>query len=386
MVKKVRKRLRLYLEDMRDKNMKRKVCHITSAHGRYDVRIFIKQCSSLYNNGYDVTLIVNDIEDDEIINGIRIVSTKHKPKNRVVRFIKSRRKLMNKAIEVNADIYHLHDPDLLAIGNKLKRMGKKVIFDSHEDVPKQIRGKQWIPHAFRNSISKIYAIYEKRSVKKYDAIISVTPHIVERFRLISSNVVMVTNYPIINLEEEIIRNSSKTIGFAGGITEQYKHHNILKAIEDMNNVKYILAGGVSNEYLGYLQSFASWDKVEYRGKIPHWEVKDIYINSVMGVAIHESTQIDKRGSLGIIKLFEFMEAKLPVICTNYTLWREIIEEHKCGICVDPNNVDEIRKAIEYILNNPKEAKIMGENGRKAVIEKYNWKIQEEILLKLYERI
>ncbi|WP_300386695.1 glycosyltransferase [Clostridium sp.] len=366
--------------------MKRKVCHITSVHNRYDIRIFIKQCKSLANNGYDVTLLVNDDKEDEIIDKVQIVSTQYKPKNRIDRFINSRKKLINKAIEVDSDIYQLHDPDLLPIGNKLKRMGKKVIFDSHEDVPRQIKDKKWIPKIIRNCISKVYESYEKASVKRYDAIISVTPHIVERFKAINAQSVMVTNYPIIDVDEKIVRNPTNVIGFAGGITEQYKHHNVLKAIENIENIRYILAGGTTDAYLEYLKTFPAWAKVEYIGKIPQWEVKDIYKKSIMGIAIHKSTQLGELGSLGVIKLFEFMESKLPVICTNYFLWQQVVEEYKCGICVDPNNIEEIKEAVEYIINNPLEARKMGRNGRRAVIEKYNWGTQEIELLNLYNEI
>ena len=79
-----------------------------------------------------------------------------------------------------------------------------------------------------------------------------------------------------------------------------------------------------------------------------------------------------------------MAAKLPVICTNYKLRKGIIDEYKCGICVDPDSIEEIKKAIEFVINNPKEAKQMGENGHKAVLEKYNWGTQEKVLLELYE--
>ena len=366
--------------------MQKRVCHITSAHGRYDTRIFMKQCKSLSNNGYDVALIVNDDKLAEMIDGVKIVPTDYKPKNRLERFFNSGKKILKKAIETNADIYHLHDPDLLPIGNKLKKMGKKVIFDSHEDVPMQIKDKQWIPALIRNIISKVYEGYEKSSVNRYDAVISVTPHIVERFKAINPNAVMITNYPNIDISEEIVRNPASAIGFAGGITEQYQHHNILKAIEDIDGLRYILAGSVTNKYLNRLKSFSAWQKVEYLGRIPHNQVKDLYMKSLMGVAIHKSTQLGREGSLGIIKLFEFMEAKLPVICSDYTLWQEVIDEYKCGICVDPNNIEEIKNAIEYIINNPEEARNMGENGRRAVIEKYNWGAQEALLLKLYETL
>jgi len=84
------------------------------------------------------------------------------------------------------------------------------------------------------------------------------------------------------------------------------------------------------------------------------------------------------------KLFEYMSAGIPVISSNFPLWKEIVEGHQCGICVDPLKPDEIAKAIQWILDNPEKAKKMGENGRRAVEEKYNHTVEEKKLLTLYK--
>ena len=366
--------------------MKTKVCHITSAHSKDDPRIFHKQCVSLAKAGYSVTLIVNDEPLNEIVKEVHIISTGIKPKNRRERFLDSKKRLWQKAMEVDADIYQLHDPDLLPIGNKLKRAGKKVIFDSHEDVPQQIMDKGWIPEYLRNIVSNTYEAYEKYSISKYDGVISVTPKIVDRFKKTNSNIVVITNYPIIDENQSTERNPEKAICFAGGVTNQYHHIEIIKAMESIDGIKYFLAGQVSDAYLEELKSLPAWDKVVFKGKVPFEDVKKIYSKSMIGMAVHYSNQAKVEGSLGGIKLFEFMEAKLPVICTNYRLWKEIIEGNNCGICVDPKNIKGIENAIRYIIEHPEEAKIMGENGRRIVLEKYNWGIQEKILLRFYKDI
>ncbi len=366
--------------------MNKKVCHITSAHDRYDVRIFVKECISLANNGYDVALIVNDTNPDEIKECVKIVSTKFKPRNRIERFLNSKKLLLAKAIEVDADIYHLHDPDLLPLGNKLKSNGKKVIFDSHEDIPKQVMDKTWIPKIFRGAVSKIYSIYEKNTLRKYDAVISVTPHIVERLLKTNSNTVMVTNYPNVDFKNNVNREPNNSICFAGGIGSQYNHEKIIKAIENIEDIRYILMGNGTKEYLSLLQSLPAWERVDYLGVVPHKEVKEIYVNSIAGLALDYSSQGEGQGTLGVLKIFEYMEASIPVICSNYKLWKEIVEGNECGICVDPKNIDEITESIKYLLDNPKEAKKMGNNGRRAVIEKYNWGTQEKVLLDLYESL
>lgn len=367
---------------------KTKICHITSIHNRYDGRIFKKECKTLKKAGYDVVLLVNDLKANEIIDDIEIISTNYKAKNRLFRFINSGFILLKKAIVIDADIYHLHDPDLLIIGNKLKKMGKKVIFDSHEDFPTDISEKEWIPSIFRSIISRMYMIYEKKSIYNYDAIISVSPHIVERLKKINSNTYMVTNYPIIkqdiNSKNGVIEKLDNIICFAGAINKDWNHHVISEAIQEIEDVKYILAGPSSPSYMSLLRGQKSWKKIDYRGIVDFLEVQKIYKEAKIGIATHYTKSLDGKGTLGNTKLFEFMEAGLPVICSNYPLWDDIIKKHKCGISVNPKNINEVKNAIEYILNNPIEAEEMGKNGIRAVLEEYNWGNQELILLEIYK--
>jgi glycosyltransferase involved in cell wall biosynthesis len=85
-----------------------------------------------------------------------------------------------------------------------------------------------------------------------------------------------------------------------------------------------------------------------------------------------------------IKMFEYMSAGLPVIASDFPLWREIIEKNECGLCCDPLKPEKIAEAVQWVLDHPQEARIMGENGRRAVIEKYNWESEGKKLVKLYE--
>ena len=81
-----------------------------------------------------------------------------------------------------------------------------------------------------------------------------------------------------------------------------------------------------------------------------------------------------------VKMFEYMASGIPVIASDFTLWRTIVDDNRCGICVDPLERDSIVKAISFIMENPIEAQEMGINGRQAVVEKYNWKLEERKLL------
>jgi len=367
----------------------KKVCHVTSAHPRYDVRIFHKECKSLANNGFDVTLLVNDNLPNEAIDGVKIVSTQLKPSNRYERMVKSKKYLRIKMIEIDADIYHFHDPELLPEGNWMKSKGKKIIFDFHEDVAQQILFKTWIPRKIRKLISAIYKKYEKKLSQRFDGLVTVTPKFVERLKQINPNTVMITNYPILKTTSNYDRSKKKrAICFAGGITPQWNHENIIKAIEQIDDIEYILAGSGPQDYLERLKSLQGWNKVRYLGRIPHEKVNEIYEESILGVALlSNNTQVGDEGTLGNTKLFEFMESGLPMICSNNKIWKEIIDKYECGVVLNPNSTDEIRGVIESIIDNHDELCSMGMNGRNAVEKIFNWRVGPEVeLLDLYKRL
>lgn len=367
-----------------------KICHMTSVHGRYDVRIFYKECISLAKTGYDVYLVVADGKGDEEKEGIKIRDV-GKLNGRIKRMINSTKKIYKKALSLDCDIYHFHDPELLPSGVKLKKQGYTVIYDAHEDVTLDISQKRWLPKFLRYILSKCYAFYERKVVKKLDAVITVTPHIVDMLSKYSSQVHQITNYPIIEEQKDvdIIETKKREICFAGGITENWHHEIVLDVISEIDNIVYRLAGSSSEAYLRKLRQMDGWSKVCYYGVIPHAEVQaKVYSEASVGMALYFSSPypVGSKGTLGNTKLFEYMLNKIPVVCTDFVLWREIVENNDCGICVNTENSKEVKEAVEYLLNNPDAAIKMGENGYKAVLKNYNWSTQEAILLNLYSNL
>lgn len=369
-----------------------KICHITSAHPRHDTRIFYKECSSLANAGYEVILLVAEKKGSqpEINNGVSIIPVHFEPKNRFDRIFNSPMVMLKKALEVNADIYHFHDPELLQIALKLKRKGKKVIFDSHEDVCGQILGKKWIPRPLRPVISLFYKFYSNRVLSRLDYLIGVTPFLVEKLKTLNPSTELITNFPILSLKENQIEISTfkkKSFCFAGGITEQWNHETILSALDDIDGT-YDLMGRAEQEYISKLHKYKSWDKVIYHGLITQQEVRMILSSCFVGLAVldYSENTCGKVGTLGNTKLFEYMQIGLPVICTDFVLWNEIIAKWHCGICIPPKDVEALQKTMQYLIDNPGKAKEMGENGRRAVLEEFNWGVEEKKLLALYERI
>ena len=363
-----------------------KVCHMTSVHGAEDVRIFHKESISLAKAGYDVYLVAQG--DTYEKNGVHIVGVGQLSGNRLSRMVSFSRRVYQAALEIDADLYHFHDPELLPYGLKLKKKGKKVIFDSHENTVEQILEKTWIPTYIRKPMCWIFDRYQRRVCRKLDAVVTVSPHIVEYFQQVQPRVAMVTNYPAYRETVRAAEPAVPALCFAGGISEQWNHDKIIRAMESVEQLRYVLCGPGEEAYLERLRKLPAWDRVDYRGRVPHTEVNQILSECSIGMAVlsYSYNTAFQRGTLGNTKIYEQMMAGLPVICTDFQIWSEMVEKYHCGICISPGNADEIASAILYLLDHPEEARRMGENGRRAVKEEFNWDVEEKKLLALYEDI
>jgi glycosyltransferase involved in cell wall biosynthesis len=366
-----------------------KVCHMTSAHPPGDLRILDKECGSLAKAGYEVYLV--ECGDTFEKNGVHVIGVGNISSDRIKRMIEGPEKVYRVAKALNADIYHFHDPELLPYGVKLKKAGKKVIFDSHEHTAEAILEKAWIPKPFRFLLHGAFSAYQAEACRKLNAVVTVTPHMVDYFRKRNPNTVMVANYPIISTGIKLEEDSAEkfpSIVFAGGISEQWNHEKIIRALERIPECQYWLLGNAEKNYLDKLKTLPGWKQVKYFGKVPQKEVAGILRKCSIGVAILTPGRNTgfQLGTLGNTKIFEEMMEGLPVICTDFVLWKEFIQRYQCGICIKPDSVDAIAAAIHYLLDHPKEARKMGENGRRAVEEEFNWRTEEKKLIELYKTL
>lgn len=364
------------------------ICHLTSVHPRYDTRIFIKQCRSLALSGYEVTLVVADDAPNEVVDGVRVLSVGGQ-KSRAERILHVTRRVFRKAVELDADLYHLHDPELLPIGLKLKRIGRRVIFDSHEDVPRQILGKHYLGRNSGRVLSMAVKAYETWVCRRLDAVVAATPFIRDKFLPINPCSVDVNNFPL--LGELVVDVSDYDVSpdrlcYVGAITTARGIKEMVKAMElTPDNVRLQLGGTFGTESLANeVRSYSGWQYVDELGWLGREEIAKVLASSAAGLVVLHPT-ISYVDSLPV-KMFEYMSAGIPVIASDFPLWRDIVEGNECGLCVDPQDPREIAEAITWIVHHPEEARAMGANGRRAVETKYNWGAEEEKLLSLYNHV
>lgn len=362
-----------------------KICHLTSVHPENDTRIFLKECVSLQRAGHDVYFVVAGASDKSV-SGVQIVGTK-KIKGRIMRILVSWRPVLRTALKVDADIYHLHDPELLKAGVALRRHGKKVIYDSHEDLPRQILAKPWIPRLLRPIISHLIEFVENSRVHRLSAVVAATPHIAERFEwILPGNVCNINNYPIL---DEITSQSAwnqrhPAICYVGGIFRERGIAEML-AVAASCQVPFILAGTFAPaSLLADVKSMPGWQFTDYKGYVGRKEINDILGQSMVGLLLLHPLPSYK-DSLPI-KLFEYMAAGIPVVCSDFPLWRSIVDDCGCGICVPPLDVSAAAAAVRRLIDHPDEAEAMGRRGRQAVEQRFNWKTQEALLIQFYNKL
>jgi glycosyltransferase involved in cell wall biosynthesis len=363
------------------------ICHLTSVHPRHDTRIFIKQCRSLAVHGYDVILVVADGQGDECKDGVKIVDAGHQP-GRLNRIFRTTRRVLEKAIELDADLYHLHDPELIPVGLKLKRLGKKVVFDSHEDIPKQLLGKHYLNPRLLRLLSGIFALFECYACPRFDGIIAATPFIRDKFLAINPCSVDINNFPMTGELDAAVPWTDKRdeVCYVGGIGAIRGIREVVRACEFLQTpVRLNLAGRCSEPAVeAEVKTYPGWGRVNELGFVGRAEVREVLGRSVAGVVTFHPlpNHIDAQPN----KMFEYMAAGIPVIASNFPLWREIIEGNDCGMCVDPLDPSAIAEAIDFLVSNPDRARKMGENGQRAVTARYNWSAEEAKLFDFYKNL
>jgi len=349
------------------------IVHLTSAHPRYDTRIFVKQCRSLAARGHAVTLVVADGLGVETVDGVRIVDVGRLP-GRLNRVLRTTWRVLAAARRLDADIYQLHDPELVPAGLRLKRLGKAVIFDSHEDVPVQLLAKPYLNAPARRLLSSGYAACERRAYRRFDGLVAATPFIRERLARIHPNTVDVNNYPTLQEFDAAPDWDAKVaeVCYVGSISAIRGIREMVRACELLRSpARLSLVGSFAEPALEReVAHFAGWRRVDAYGHLGRSGVQAAMRRAVAGlVTLHPV--VNYLDALPV-KMFEYMAAGLPVIASRFPLWQEIVEGNGCGVCVDPGDPAAIAAAIDHFCLHPQAARRMGENGRRAVHARYHW--------------
>ncbi|MCK5519911.1 MAG: glycosyltransferase, partial [Candidatus Marinimicrobia bacterium] len=299
---------------------------------------------------YEVHMLIawNDIINDEILP----FHTIPKARSIINRFTILQWKFFRKTLKINAEIYHLHDPELLLLGYVLKFFGKKVIFDLHEDTVSQIMFKRWIPLLLRKVISAIYAFILTVAGRFFDHIVCATDEIRLKNFQGKEKVSVIKNYAIcgeLSGENQLPFESRDCLSYVGGLALNRGLKEMITVAEALN-IPLHLAGPFQHESeKKFVMSLSGWKHVVYHGMIDREEIKQLLSHTLLGlVLLHPLPYFIP--SLPI-KIFEYMDAGVPILASDFPIWKEIVEGNQVGVTVEATNITLIIEAVKKLLGD-----------------------------------
>lgn len=369
-------------------NMKKtKVCVFTSSHTYNDIRIYHKEVTSLVEAGYDVTLIALDDSKCKGIESVKLVLLPERD-GRMQRLFFNVAALFFLTIKTNAKIYHFHDPELMFVGVFLRLIGKKVIYDAHEDLVNNLKSKKWIGNLlFRSLFATMYGILEKGCCLFFHNIITVTDGIGLRYS--PKKVVILRNFPILKLvgneiEDIDVKKKKPIIIYAGCLDKIRGINNIIEATGLLKGkVELWLMGIWASESLREeCEALDGWQYTKSFGQVSinqvykNMQIADIGIVTFLPAPLHLNCLPNKP--------FEYMASALPVVMSNFSDWQALFADNV--VYCDPEDPEDIAIKIDELVSSPEDMKKYGERGNRLVLEEFSWEREKDRLIDLYQAL
>ncbi|MEZ5339053.1 MAG: glycosyltransferase [bacterium] len=365
-----------------------KAIHVTSVHRLHDNRIFHKQCASLRDNGWEVVLVAQH-DRDESISGIRVRALP-RPANRMERMTKLPELALGICREEGADICHLHDPELLKIAALLKRDVSPVVFDMHENIVKDILTKPWLPALLRPAVSA----YVRQRLRRW---LSGMPVIFAELSYHADYPYVDTYTTVLNMPRHAELSGIRaekhlrpTLVYVGGVTRARGSVTMLEALARLQaaglDCALELVGPVEERHrqeLDELISSRGIANVRFHGFLPAGEAWPVAARCHVGMALLSSipNYVESYPS----KIFEYMALGLPVVTSDFELYRSVIAESAAGICVDPEDATAVAETLAALLADGERMEEMSAAGRAITGSRFNWETEERRLLDFYAR-
>jgi glycosyltransferase involved in cell wall biosynthesis len=364
---------------------KRKVVHLTSVHVWSDTRIFQRMCQGLSRRNWDVTLVAANVATQSV-NGVHVVGVRV-PSLRVLRAIVGGYRITRAALAVEADVYHIHDPELLLWKWLLRSRRKPVIYDMHEYVPGAITTRPWIPTLLRKSLSALWGLVERTTLRRTPVVLAETSYRAH-YPWLTNNVI------VLNLPDTEALLSISAEKKTHGVVYVGRVSTARGSIRMLEALLLLRQRGVSVA-LDIVGPIAESHRRELEEIIRREELKDVRLHGYMKP--DEAWRIAKPALAGLAvlspepnyigsfptKMFEYMALGLPVVVSDFPLYKDVVAGNECGICVDPLNAQALADAIERLVKNPDYAEKLGMNGREAATTRYRWDQQLDALERFY---
>lgn len=365
----------------------KRITHMSNVHPADDTRIFHKECVSLAKAGFDVTLIARPPRKPFDNGDVRVIEH-NAPRNRALRMLVGSLRIIPRALGTRSDLYHFHDPELIPAGLVLKLLGKRVIYDVHEDIPAQLLSKPWIPSKLRPIASKFIERINAFANFAFDGIVVAREDAARAFN--GPKVTLVQNYALLSEFDRTGQTAfardpdPDRVVYFGGITLLRGLREMIAATEIITkrrNLKLELIGPLQPKTLSTMLAESPARKhIHHQPWADRKEMTEILSSASVGLVLFHP--VPNHITSYPNKLFEYMGAGLPFVASNFPYWKQFVDDIGSGVRIDPLDPTAIADAIEYLLDNPDVAHQMGEAGWHAVRDRFSWETEAEKLIKL----
>lgn len=373
-----------------------------------DSRI-IKEANTLGEYGFEVMVLAlhnKGLEENQRFEHFCVkrlkLSTRDKlGKNKfsqIIKYIEFRSQCVNEAMKFLPDVVHCHDIYTLPIGEMvIKKLGKhiKLVYDSHE-LWSQASNNLSMPKI----LIKIQNKLESRIIKKCHKVITVSESIVKYLKKeykLQEQPILIRNIPPkwniaekrkVFHEEFNIDLSKKIVLYQGVIGEGRGIEKLIESMNYINKNNIILVfmgnGNKIDHYKNLTKELGVSDKVYFHKAVDPSILKMYTSSADLGVSMIKNICLSYYYSLPN-KMFEYIQAEIPVICSNYPDMEGIVREYKVGETADPNSSEEIARSIEKVLLDD-QIYNKYKNNCKTAKKQLNWECESEKLIQLYRQL
>ncbi|HXN74153.1 MAG TPA: glycosyltransferase family 4 protein [Candidatus Acidoferrales bacterium] len=280
-----------------------------------------------------------------------------------------------------ADLYHFQDPELIPVALALKIIfHKHVVYDAYEDFPSMALQKRSFPVFLRPLVAKTVAAMEGLATHCLDGVITADPLTLRRLAHTGkSRKLVFFNFPNLDLfPPPKVKTKKFDVVYRGGLSARAGTLILLEAMRLLadrgRTVRLLLIGYFDDavfetELHKRIGSFGLSGNVELRGRIDHEDMAQALSEATIGVC---PLQDIPKFRLNIpVKIFEYWACGLPVVASDMPPIRPFFRNTGAGFLYRPYDASELARSVGWLLNNPDAAKRMGQNGRSAIVQRFN---------------
>ncbi|MGE5590093.1 MAG: glycosyltransferase family 4 protein [Bacillota bacterium] len=371
-----------------------KICFLSSMHPPLDKRVFQKEAVSLAKAGFDVThLAPSDGYHRWEQDGVKIV-TYPRPAGLIGRLLQLPR-LYLMAAQIEADCYHCNEVDSWFVGVMLKRFRQKIlVFDVHEHYPSTFAEGRF-PLLLRSPVAGLVRAVLRSLAPITDRLVLAKRSVALDFTGYEQRLVLVQNFARLSAgttKREHINVAAITLVHLGLMDRQRGWPELLDAlvIAKSKSVRVHIIGafddGSEPEFHERARHLGLTDRIRVERWLPFEEAYSYLIASDVGLVLFQPGIQNNVWALPH-KLFDYMLAGLPVIVPGFTEEvSTIVKEADCGLLVDSTDPGSIAAAIDGLATDFERRRKLGENGRSAVLELYNWETEAAKLIRMYTEL